>query len=87
MVNLLLDHQKTDIWARDFGYLGMTVAHYAVEKSYVAILKKLLAHEPHLVHAVDQRKWTLLHRVQGHLEIARILLDVSADINALDLGH
>jgi uncharacterized protein len=49
----------------------------------VARVKDLLKQNPELVHAFSADGWTALHLNFGNLEIAKLLLDSGADINAV----
>jgi ankyrin repeat protein len=49
----------------------------------VARVKELLKQNPELVHAFSPDGWTALHLNFGNLEIAKLLLDSGADINAV----
>jgi ankyrin repeat protein len=94
MVKLLLQQKEVNIWARDFGFMSATAAHYAAEgrvcrKCDNKILAMLLDHDRTLAFAKDLRKRTPLHRaaVVSNLDGVKQLLKAGANINALDIGH
>ncbi len=58
--------------------------HDAAKKGDLAKVKSILAKNPELLNAKDEKGWTLLHIVAscGYKDIAELLLVKGADVNA-----
>jgi ankyrin repeat protein len=92
---------RSDWWAGSFGVLDFVDAdlaeflisrgavldlHVAARLAWVDRVRELIATDPSRVHARGGDGQTPLHRA-GSLEVARILIDAGADINARDVDH
>jgi len=93
--------KRTDWWAGGFGVLddcdpslvnflvqrGAVIdAHAAARLGMMPKLRELVAAEPDVVHARGGDGQTPLHWAST-VEVASFLLDIGADINALDVDH
>jgi ankyrin repeat protein len=93
-------NQRSYWWAGSFGVLGSDAelnaflisrgavvdAHDAAQAGMLERLKDLIATDPGVVHARFGDGQTALH-VASSIEIAGLLLDNGADIDALDVDH
>jgi ankyrin repeat protein len=93
-------NQRSHWWAGGFGVLGRDAdlnafllargavmdAHDAAEAGMLDTVKDLIATDPTVVHARFGDGQTPLH-VASTVEIAELLLDNGADIDALDVDH
>jgi ankyrin repeat protein len=92
---------RSDWWAGSFGVLDFVDAdlaeflisrgavldlHAAARLGWVDRVRELIAGEPSRVHARGGDGQTPLHRA-GSLEVARILIEHGADIDARDVDH
>jgi ankyrin repeat protein len=92
---------RSDWWAGGFGVLDFVDAdmakflisrgavldlHAAARLGWVDRVRALLAEDPSRVHARGGDGQTPLHRA-GSLEVAKILLDADAEMNARDIDH
>ena len=88
-------------WAGSFGLLDLAApdvaayaitrgakvdAHSAARLGFVDALRSMLAADPHVVHARGGDGQTPLH-FASTVEIADLLLDAGADIDAIDVDH
>lgn len=62
----------------------MSEIHEAAKGGRVIRIRELLSKDPSLVHVVDQRGWTPLHRAAwwGHRDVAEVLVEHGANPNA-----
>ena len=93
-------NQRSHWWAGSFGVLGrdrefnaflitrgaIVDAHDAAQAGMLDRLKELIAADPQVVHAGFGDGQTALH-VASSVEIAELLIDNGADIDALDVDH
>lgn len=93
--------KRTDWWAGGFSVLddcdpslvdflvergAVLDAHSAARLGLMPILQELVAADPNVVHARGADGQTPLH-FASNIEVARLLLENGADINALDVNH
>lgn len=93
-------NQCSHWWAGSFGVLGrdpdinaflisrgaIVDAHDAAQAGMLERLKELIAADPQVVHARFGDGQTALH-VASSVEIAELLIDNGADVDALDIDH
>jgi len=92
---------RSDWWAGSFGVLDFVDAdlaeflisrgaaldlHVAARLGWIDQVRELIAQDPSRVHARGGDGQTPLHRA-GSLEVAKLLIEHGADIDALDVDH